>query len=169
MNTKNDVWPDGSGIDKDNPPQVEGKPGNSGFLAPMDKHLESTPGKLPGEVHQVLADQSKDKLWWGGGEPGHRSIFCIYGVDAETTFELGEELFLGDNRLTVWLEGNPAEYNLDFAKGHDIIVVKAGFAPNRWRNLLVHGLDKAGAVRILNLEKEYLDTNFLAKLKRANL
>ena len=157
MNTRNDVWPSGYGITKENPPQAEGKPGNNGFSVPMDKRLENTPKKSPREVHQVLANQSKDKSWWGGGKPGHRSIFCIYGTNAKEEFDD----ISSEKRLTIWIEGNPAEYNLEFSKGHDIILVKAGFAPNKWRNSLVHGLDAAGAVRILNMTKERLETDFL--------
>ena len=157
MNKRNDVWLSGSGNIKENQLPAEGKPGNDGSLIPMGNLCETMQKKYPRNMGWVRDHESLLEDYWGGGKPGHRSIFCIYGVNAKDEFDD----LSSKRRLTIWIEGNPAEYNLEFSKGHDIILVKAGFAPNKWRNSLVHGLDAAGAVRILNMTKERLETNFL--------
>jgi hypothetical protein len=136
------------------------KHGINGSKKDMDKHSNSTRMKFPGGMEEMSRNQMLNRYWWGGGEPGSRSIFCCYGYAAESSYE-----DMPKNKLTVWLESNPIKYNFAWAEKQDVILFKSGFAPSRWTKDLVRLLDKAGAKRIINWEQDRLNTTFLQEIE----
>jgi hypothetical protein len=135
---------------------INPKHGMNGLKKDMDKLLNSTQMRFPEGLAEMSHKRMKDKHWYGGGSSKHRTVFCCYGHAAETTYDN-----MPNNKLTVWLEGNPIKFNYAWAQKQDVILVKSGFAPSRWTKELVWLLDKAGAIRILNWEKDRLNTTFL--------
>jgi hypothetical protein len=135
---------------------ISPKHGISGLKKDMDKLSNSTRMRFPEGLAEMSHNRTKEKFWYGGGSPQSRTIFCCYGHAAEETYAR-----MPHSKLTVWIEGNPIKFNYAWAQKQDVILVKSGFAPNRWTKDLVWSLDKAGATRILNWEEDRLNTTFL--------